>query len=499
MLFRLKKSLSSLLLQGWGISLFVSAAMIEKTNDVIRERSCMSTIPENGSIFPIHENESLIPENTEPEGGRIRRYSTGDITIPYTRVNILSRYLASSTGSCHDYCKYGTKHDSEMKTRNPILKSIKEKQGTNMKKTVILAERQEAFPSPGSKRHNSSVPIVTGRKVSSSTKKEIVLSKQLLLPLEVRSDAGEKKLVAPPALSSSVKRVLMRPVVSVFSQHSVKGVSQLKGQNEVVKAEYKQPGCQDVSKKTLPISKLDTDENKAMKLSQNGTLTAGLSAPPAKKIMRRAKKGIHSTHLPPSSEKKCVRHIKDGKTRISRTPISSLASSKSSRSSAYSECYVTDLKNSTAANKLPSKTRPRKDGVVYTTGKDSAARKVNFRSGMVVELQPENRTSRRLIFRRRSLGKGQIGETAGTSNDNLKSKEVCENEAKCAKMESEKVVLEHQDMQEKKIVQSLLNNMIEETAVKLVESRKSKVKALIGAFETVISLQDSKTSSTVGA
>jgi hypothetical protein len=174
-----------------------------------------------------------------------------------------------------------------------------------------------------------------------------------------------------------------------------------------------------------------------------------------------------------------------------------LASSKSSHSSACNECYVTDLKN-TAANKLPSKTRPRKDAVVYTTGKDSAARKVNFRSGMVVELQPENRTSRRLIFRRRSLGEGQIGET-GTSKDNLKSKEVGENEANSAKMESEKVVLEHQDMQERKNVQSLLNNMIEETAVKLVESRKSKVKALIGAFETVISLQDSKTSSTVGA
>lgn len=474
--------------------------MIEKTNDLIRERSCMSTIPDNGSIFLFHENDSLIPENTEPEGGRIRRYSTGDITIPYTRVNILSRYLASSTGSCHDYCKYGTKHDSEMKTRNPILKSIKEKQGMNMKKTVILAERQGAFPSPGSKRHNSSVPIVTGRKVSSSTKKEIVLSKRLLLPLKVRSGAGEKKLVAPPALSSSVKKVLMRPIVSVFSEHyvkDVKGVSQLKGQNEVVKAEYKQPGCQDVSKKILPISELDTDENKARKLSQIGTLTAGLSAPPAKKIMRRTKKGIHSTHLPPSSEKKCVRHIKDGTARTTRTPISSLASSKSSHSSACNECYVTGLK-STAANKLPSKTRPRKDAVVYTTGKDSAARKVSFRSGMVVELQPENRTSRRLIFRRRSLGEGQIGET-GTSKDNLKSKEVCENEANSTKMESEKVVLEHQDMQEKKNVQSLLNNMIEETAVKLVESRKSKVKALIGAFETVISLQDSKTSSTVGA
>jgi hypothetical protein len=40
----------------------------------------------------------------------------------------------------------------------------------------------------------------------------------------------------------------------------------------------------------------------------------------------------------------------------------------------------------------------------------------------------------------------------------------------------------------------LFNNVIEETASKLVETRKSKVKALVGAFETVISLQDKKPS-----
>ena len=52
--------------------------------------------------------------------------------------------------------------------------------------------------------------------------------------------------------------------------------------------------------------------------------------------------------------------------------------------------------------------------------------------------------------------------------------------------------LRHQDAQEKKDAQGLFNNVIEETASKLVESRKSKVKALVGAFETVISLQDGK-------
>ncbi|XP_068309023.1 uncharacterized protein [Pyrus communis] len=60
------------------------------------------------------------------------------------------------------------------------------------------------------------------------------------------------------------------------------------------------------------------------------------------------------------------------------------------------------------------------------------------------------------------------------------------------KTSPEKVVLRHQGVTGRKDVQKLLNNVIEETASRLVESRKSKVKALVGAFETVISLQDTK-------
>ncbi|PHT56171.1 hypothetical protein CQW23_04657 [Capsicum baccatum] len=55
---------------------------------------------------------------------------------------------------------------------------------------------------------------------------------------------------------------------------------------------------------------------------------------------------------------------------------------------------------------------------------------------------------------------------------------------------SGKIILRHQDVQEKKDVQGLLNNVIEETTSKLVETEKSKVKALVGAFETVISLHN---------
>ncbi|XP_042420086.1 uncharacterized protein LOC122008424 [Zingiber officinale] len=52
-----------------------------------------------------------------------------------------------------------------------------------------------------------------------------------------------------------------------------------------------------------------------------------------------------------------------------------------------------------------------------------------------------------------------------------------------------KVILRHKHADDKKVEKNLLNHVIEETASKLVESRKSKVKALVGAFETVISLQ----------
>ncbi|KAI5432167.1 hypothetical protein KIW84_036058, partial [Lathyrus oleraceus] len=56
----------------------------------------------------------------------------------------------------------------------------------------------------------------------------------------------------------------------------------------------------------------------------------------------------------------------------------------------------------------------------------------------------------------------------------------------------EKFVLKHQDVNGKKCEQGLLNNVIEEATSKLVEIKRSKVKALVGAFETLISLNEKK-------
>jgi hypothetical protein len=49
------------------------------------------------------------------------------------------------------------------------------------------------------------------------------------------------------------------------------------------------------------------------------------------------------------------------------------------------------------------------------------------------------------------------------------------------------VTLRHQKTLEKKKSRRLYNNLIEETASKLAKSKKSRVKSLVGAFETLIS------------
>ncbi|GAB2299266.1 hypothetical protein Dimus_033336 [Dionaea muscipula] len=138
--------------------------------------------------------------------------------------------------------------------------------------------------------------------------------------------------------------------------------------------------------------------------------------------------------------------------------------------------------------------RHRNIGELHSEAETCAAVKLKFRRGKVVQHQFEDSTLRRQRFRRGRIldeGKCLIGDLQHKSF----KRRVAESITYGTKPVEEKVVLRHQDVQEKKEGQVLLlNNVIEETASKLVETRKSKVQALVGAFETVISLQDRKQS-----
>ncbi|KAK9741195.1 hypothetical protein RND81_03G088200 [Saponaria officinalis] len=122
---------------------------------------------------------------------------------------------------------------------------------------------------------------------------------------------------------------------------------------------------------------------------------------------------------------------------------------------------------------------------------DPKALKLKFSRGKVVELKSETNSTRRLRFKQRGIlgDDDQVGNS-GSKRKSFKKK-VVETDKK-DDVEQEKVALKHQETVTKKDEQVLYNNVIEETASKLVQKRKSKVKALVGAFETVISLQERK-------
>lgn len=144
---------------------------------------------------------------------------------------------------------------------------------------------------------------------------------------------------------------------------------------------------------------------------------------------------------------------------------------------------------SRAKSTVEPKLKPRRKETSLPEEKDVSAWKVKFKRGTVVALQAANNAPKKLRFKKRTLAEDQNAKTE--VDRKLKNGYDMGNEPHDVKPEPEKVRLRHQEASEKKDDVDL-NNVIEETASKLVKTRKSKVKALVGAFETVMSLHDRK-------
>ncbi|KAL0423027.1 UNVERIFIED_CONTAM: hypothetical protein Sradi_0837500 [Sesamum radiatum] len=106
------------------------------------------------------------------------------------------------------------------------------------------------------------------------------------------------------------------------------------------------------------------------------------------------------------------------------------------------------------------------------------------------DLHSSNNSPRILRFRRPRVAWPEDGKV--DLKRRIFKRNGGKDDAAGAELCSGKIILKHQDVQGKTDGKILLNNVLEETASKLVESRKGKVKALVGAFETVISLHERK-------
>ncbi|XP_042517973.1 neurofilament heavy polypeptide-like [Macadamia integrifolia] len=315
------------------------------------------------------------------------------------------------------------------------------------------------------------------------------------------SKIDEKKMSRTPIASVSPKP----SVINTRKYNNVKAVSPLKSQNKVNEAEPVLSS--QVKEKTFYV--IERPESKSLELAlkkaepmlsnQVKEKTLYVIEHPESISLEPAQNGSHTNQSCPSSSLSSLLSLNSSSSQSSpllstyveeENEESESESMLSEADDPISEYDETDDENQVETSDVEDKKPGRGAGCPDNT--DCLPQKLHFRRGQVVDLQSENSGPRRLRFRQGRVlgendGKGDIAKRSyrrgGTRSDTYGTKP-----------ESEKVVLRHQDLQGKKDAQGLFNNVIEVTASKLVETRKSKVKALVGAFETVISLQDGKPS-----
>ncbi|KAK7365044.1 hypothetical protein VNO80_13817 [Phaseolus coccineus] len=286
------------------------------------------------------------------------------------------------------------------------------------------------------------------------------------------SKASSKKLMSPQKALLS-PRPSLRRVASINSRKlkSLKIASHLKNQQTAKMVEHEEHDNHQVKEKTLYVIKMES-ENKTLQSDQNASYDDESYLP--------------QLSSPKSSVSSISQSLSGGDQEESEYTTSEF------EPDSFSGNHEIECLENMETLEDEKKSKKTKNGVAYSKDKDNKMIKLKFRRGKVVENQPEISSPRRIKFRR---ARG-LGGRANLKGDARKSFERNEASADSngAATAPEKVVLRHQDMQDKKDAQGLFNNVIEETASKLVETRKSKVKALVGAFETVISLQERKPS-----
>ncbi|CAI8595256.1 unnamed protein product [Vicia faba] len=264
--------------------------------------------------------------------------------------------------------------------------------------------------------------------------------------------ASPRKLIVPiKALSSpraSKKHQNLKIVSPLKNQKAVKKVeleehNNLRNQKTLKKVELEENKIHEAKEKTLYVIEMET-ENKTLQSNQ--------------KVISYDDESYLPQLLTPESSSTSVtqslseENHEESEYTTSEYEVDTLSGNSEIESIVNNETLM--------AEKIGKQRKVKEE-----EDKDCEMTKLKFRRGKMVDDQSERNTPRKLKFRRAKT----LVEKA-----NVK----------------EKVVLRHQSFEDKKDAQGLFNNVIEETASKLVEARKSKVKALVGAFETVISLQE---------
>lgn len=437
----------------------------------------------------------------------------------------IPHYLMPSTNSCHDFCKYGHKHAFEGDEKHPIRPNVlgNSRSPIHDQKPVKIPTVRERIKERGNKLKAQS------KLNSEFPDKPKVREKQVLSP---SWDIGSSEEASE---WESIKKTQAIGLPSIYRRTYVK--SKVVEQKDVTtgKANYDSEDSREIDvikKKTTPVKKLNATTRPVL-VKQKSRSFVRIPSLSSRTRGFRPKAPLSSEDIDESSEaeislkpktstvksafpgnsseevtyQKSVEEPKMTQTKELKPLTASVSKPRQyiKRIASVKKRTVgkaaLDTKNIKEKPSAPIQESTSQDGedkaklrrtkTVRLEDDSASSYKLEFKSGKVIDLPPESSAPVKLRFSR-----GRVVENSNNSVGAMWRRSFSRKSSRRRGLAgvvyndpnsgAQVVVLRHQDVQ-KKDDQGLFNNVIEETATKLVKSRKSKVKALVGAFETVIS------------
>nr|XP_043634906.1 uncharacterized protein LOC122606003 [Erigeron canadensis] len=407
------------------------------------------------------------------------------------KCRILSRYLRPPLGSCHDLCKHGIENEL-LELKRPTRRSGSRKRPVIKKKIIKMTEvpaertkitKSKPKPSRGPifrgtaecvnvMKWENSIPSKKGgvSKSSSTTQHELNIPKRRNLSFnslarlngqKLEKDSKTTKTTRMVRKSTSVERVSPKATRTGSLPKNHKFGSPVQNQNRITKNKLKKLIAEKVQEMTL-------HEAERTELEFVAPTVEIVECPPTLPT--------ESTNLPNSESSQSASDEQDVSLKSQHDDDKAVSEEECEYTGTEEVVYEDDYEIETSEGNCNFR-------VVICEDKDGGY-KVKFRKGRIVEFESGDSGPRRLKFRRGKVlddnGEEQIGRIRFRKRVDEARNDSCH--------DSKTVTLKHQEMQRKE-AQELFNRVIEETASKLVESRKTRVGALVGAFETVISLQ----------
>ncbi|XP_009630769.1 uncharacterized protein [Nicotiana tomentosiformis] len=480
-----------------------------------------------------------IPANLdkiEPEVSYLRRNSTGSLSIEIGESKILPCLLSVPTGSRQEACKYAVESDLKTKTRTlqptrpvttsgevpematTVMLQIGKKPLSSSKlpkfksRTTFLAQGQE-IPASTTITHSTrfSVKRVSGKKPNNDSPRIVSQrNKRTSLPSKTDKVSHEDDPTKVSQLNNLTSLARMK-IEQPSNENFPNKASQLRKWASLKRGKMEQGSHGSVPKETLHIRESKT-KSQTIKLSQEtrmarvssfdrhgperGKRPSPLLYPSSSlhsddSITRNLGNRKSSLHGPKRGKRPSPLLSPSPSLHSDGSSCRNLGNKKYSLSS-ISACESFDG-DATVSNSRKSGTTSQSQDIKAARTAICSPKNLKFRRGKIIDFQSEKVSPRRLKFRPvKILDYNENGSAyaSGRSSRRL----IANGKSNAAKDENMKVNLRHQARGNKREAPILFNNVIEETATKLVETRRSKVKALVGAFETIISLQDPRSS-----